>query len=103
MESIFRHEYPAIPDSADDEVSNLANIRLLEEEWAKTSRQDPEKLKTLWIRTHNTRRATILKSEDSTSKIIQKYPMLKRSTYVSLVFMGSTYLPMYNVFQYRPR
>lgn len=88
MDSALKHNYPAIPESADDEISNATNKRLLEEEWAKSRGQDPQKLKTLWMRTHNMRRAEILSSEDSSAfSIFQKYPMLKRCTYVSLNFI----------------
>lgn len=88
VDSVNKHEYPAIPESAEDEVSNKTNLKLLQEEWAKTKGQDPQKIKTLLMRTHNIRRAEVLHSEDlSAFSILQKYPMLKRCSYVSRAFI----------------
>lgn len=87
VDSALKHNYPAIPESADDEISNATNKRLLEEEWAKSRGQDSQKLKTLWMRTHKMRRAEILSSEDSSAfSIFQKCPMLKRCSYAKMEF-----------------
>ena len=84
LDSLQKHQYPAIPSSADDEVSNNINLELLQQEWEKT-KTDPQKLKNLLIRTHSVRRTEILNSESVTAQsILQKFPMLKKCSYVSL-------------------
>lgn len=82
-----KHEYPSIPEGADDETSDQRNLTNLRDEWARTD-CDPEKVKELLMRTHRVRRMKILNEENSTAfATLQTYPMLKRSSYVSHVFM----------------
>lgn len=86
LDSLQKHQYPDIPSSADDEVSNNINLELLQQEWEKT-KTDPQKVKTLLIRTHSVRITEILNSESVTAQsILQKYPMLKKCSHVSVRF-----------------
>ena len=80
---IMKHDYPPIPTSANDEISDDRNMRLLKEEWGKT-KQVTESIKELFMRTHAVRRSLILGSEySSVCGILHEFPMLKRSIYVS--------------------
>lgn len=91
LDSLQKHQYPAIPSSADDEVSNNINLELLQQEWEKI-KTDPQKVKNLLMRTHSVRRAEILNAEGITAqRILQKFPMLKKCSYVSLRFRVSLY------------
>jgi len=86
VDSTLKHEYPTImiPEDADDDVSNKSNAKNLEEEWAK-QKPDPQKLKVLFFRTHNQRRADVLSMKDSSTRsIFLKYPMLKKCSFVSI-------------------
>jgi len=85
VDSFLKHEYPTIPDNAEDEVSTRSNLNHLEEEWAKDPKiRDMQKVKTLFIRTHNHRRGDILSMKDTTAlSIFLKYPMLKKCLFVS--------------------
>ena len=76
--NIQKHQYPVIPPSADDEVSCKTNLEL-EGEWEKPKNGDPLKVKNLFIRIHAIRRAEVLNAQS----MLQKYPMLKKSSYVS--------------------
>ena len=80
-ESKRKHCYPAIPADAEDETSNSRNLELIKNELAKP---DPshESMKLLMSRTFPIRRASILKSE-SVKNMLEEYPLLKRSAYVS--------------------
>ena len=83
LDSVQKHYYPPIPPYANDEISDDRNMRLLKEEWGKT-KQVTESIKELFIRTHAVRRSLILGSEHSSvCNILQEFPMLKRSMYVS--------------------
>lgn len=83
FDSMKKHEYPAIPSSANDEVSDERNMRLLKEEWSKT-RQVADNIKELFIRTHAMRRTVILSTDyTGVGNILHEFPMLKRCTYVS--------------------
>ena len=79
-----KHQYPVIPPSADDELSNETNLRLLKEEWDR--QKDESKVKTLFIRTHAIRRAEIVNEESNATvnSILQEFKMLKKSSYVSI-------------------
>jgi len=97
LDALKKHSYPAIPSSADDETSIKTNLDLLKLEWStpKPKGPDPEKVKTLLMRTHGVRRKEILKDENtSVHKFFEKYPMLKRSTYVS----HNSALNLYNAY-----
>ena len=86
--NLQKHQYPAIPPSADDELSCKTNLELLQGEWEKPKNGDPLKVKNLFIRTHTLRRAEVLNDENvTTQSILQKYPMLKKSSYVSRMYM----------------
>ena len=84
LNSMQKHQYPVIPPSADDELSNETNLRLLKEEWDR--QKDPSKVKTLFIRTHAIRRAEIVNEESNATvnSILQEFKMLKKSSYVSI-------------------
>jgi len=72
-------------------------LGLLKLEWStlKPKGPDPEKVKTLLMRTHGVRRKEILKDENtSVHKFFEKYPMLKRSTFVS----HNSALNLYNAY-----
>ena len=57
---ISKHEYPAIPEDADDNTSEKTNLKLLHDEWSKSKGPDPQRLKVLLTRTHRSRRTEIL-------------------------------------------
>ena len=72
---------PVIPADAEDETSNSRNLDLLKEELDKTH-PSQESLKSLVYRTFSTRRPIILES-DSFKSILQQYPWIKQSAFVS--------------------
>lgn len=97
LNTLKKHEYPVIPSSADDETSTKTNLELLQKEWSTTKPKgpDPETVKTLLMRTHGARRSEVLQEESTSAhSFLQKYPMLKRSTYVSQSFTVSCILFM---------
>lgn len=79
-ESKGKHCYPVVPTNAEDETSNSRNLTLIKDELAKP---DPchDTLKLLMSRTFPIRRPSVLES-DSVTKILEEYPLLKRSAYV---------------------
>jgi len=65
-------------------VSNNINLQLLQDEWEKP-KIDSQKVKKLLIRTHSVRRTEILNSDTVTAQgILQKFPILKKCSHVSL-------------------
>lgn len=83
LDSLQKHDYPPIPPYANDEISNERNMHLLKEERGRT-KQVTESIKELFIRTHAVQRSLILSAEyTSACSVLQKFPMLKRSMYVS--------------------
>ena len=79
-----KHAYPSIPPAADDDVSNQHNLDLLNEEIRK-SKPRPEILKDLMYQTFSRRRKAVLEgSFQSASDVIVDYPLLKKSSFVSL-------------------
>jgi len=63
LDVLKKHSYPAIPSSADDETSIKTNLGLLKSEWStpKPRGPDPEKVKTLLMRTNGVRGKGITK------------------------------------------
>ena len=80
-----KHCYPMIPANAEDETSNSRNLELIKDEIAKP---DPshKSLKLLMSRTFPMRRPSILEAE-SVKNVLEEYPLLKRSAYVSSYIM----------------
>ena len=87
MESKRKHCYPAIPANAEDETSNARNLQLIKDELAKP---DPchDSLKLLMARTFPIRRPFVVESE-SVKNVLEEYPLLKRSAYVSIYHASS--------------
>ena len=78
---IKKHDYPAIPPAADDEVSNERNLELLKEE-CKKSKLCSESIKSLMARTYTLRSAVLNGDYPNTLSILDDFPMLKMCTYV---------------------
>lgn len=79
---IKKHDYPAIPPAADDEVSNERNLELLKEE-CKKSKLCSESIKSLMARTYTLRSAVLNEDYPNTLiSILEDFPMLKICTYV---------------------
>lgn len=84
-----RHFYPAqIPGSADDDESQARNCSRLSEELAK-AKPSSEVLKELMSRTYPKRRVWITKASPppSLTEVMSDFPLLKRSSYVSFIYL----------------
>lgn len=78
-----KHHYPSIPESADDQVSIDRNLELLHTEECKPKPRR-EVLIELMARTFNYRREWILgETVERALSIVEKYPLLKKTIYVS--------------------
>lgn len=77
-----KHCYPVVPTNAEDETSNSRNLTLIKDELAKP---DPchDSLKLLMSCMFPIYWPSILES-DSVTKVLEEYPLLKRSTYVGI-------------------
>lgn len=78
-----KHSYSDIPSIVDDDVSNERNLDLLKQEAMKTKPSN-QTLKSLMARTCAVRRSAILNGDYPCAlDILEEYPVLKRSPYVS--------------------
>ena len=77
-----KHPYPVIPPNAEDEISVSRNERSLQEETEK-AKPNPQKLKELMARTLPNRVEWIRSECPPLSAILEKYPLLKKASYVS--------------------
>ena len=96
LASNTQHYHPIpIPGTAKDEESRSRNSQL-KEELAK-GKPSVEVLKELMMRTYPQRRKWILQDSPcpSVTEILSDYPLLKRSTYVSLLFSNNAHHACY--------
>ena len=87
-----QHYYPIpIPDTAEDEESRSRNYSRLKEELAKS--KPSVVLKELMMRTYPQRGKWILQDSPcpSVTEILSDYPLLKLSTYVSLLISNNAH------------
>lgn len=81
-----QHYYPIpIPEAAEDDESHFRNFSRLKDEAGK-SKPSVEVLKELMMRTYPRRRKWIIQDSPcpSVTEIVSDYPLLKKSTYVSI-------------------
>ena len=82
-----QHYYPLeIPETANDGESNERNKSLLKDELTK-AKPNSETLKELMARTYPMRRRYIMDVAEppTVTEILSDYPLLKKSTYVSII------------------
>lgn len=82
-----KHNYPVIPSTVDDDVSNERNLNLLKQE-AMKAKPSNQTIKSLMPRTCAVRRSAILNGDYScVLDIVEDYPVLKRTSYVSQIYL----------------
>ena len=89
-----KHNYPLIPPSSDDDISDKRNLQLLKEEATKAKSNKPV-VKDLLIRTYPVRRRMLLESNVSVSEIVTENPFLKKCAYVSCIILNARIVILY--------